>query len=396
MIKNFILKGIDTRISILTLTVIGLLTILIAGQVYNYEIELSRQDSRYYILLAENFNNYFVLDQQVAMRVLPSFLARIVGNTFSLNIYYSFKVLTYFFFFILLFKTFFFFKKFNSPDYLALSSVLIIYFSNNSVIYTIFNSYQLVDLLLYLFSIMIIEAAIFDKKKQLFIFSFLAIFTKEFLIMLIISGYLINYFNTKDKKNIIYFISILIIFFTHYYFAGSLNLKDPNISKIIINDIGLFKNYFREAYLCLIQDRNYFFFFPFLFLILSVDFLKLIKKYFFLFLYMLIPVLISIFLYNHIGENFFRVYYQGFFIFVLFSLIFIIKKTSNHYYLSLAFFLLPLSFLIDFVFIFLNINQDGFTKYYQVTRYEYFSGYFLFCLIFIIILLKIKKIKHQS
>ena len=111
MIKNFILKGIDTRISILTLTVIGLLTILIAGQVYNYEIELSRQDSRYYILLAENFNNYFVLDQQVAMRVLPSFLARIVGNTFSLNIYYSFKVLTYFFFFILLFKTFFFFQK---------------------------------------------------------------------------------------------------------------------------------------------------------------------------------------------------------------------------------------------------------------------------------------------
>lgn len=393
MIKRFLLELVDTKLSILILTIIGALTIVIAGHVYTYEIELSRQDSRYYILLAENFNNYFILDQQVAMRILPSFLAKIVGNILSLNIYNSFKFLTYLFFFILLFKTFFLFKNFNLPSYLALSSVLIIYFSNNAVIYTIFNVYQLLDLLLYLFSIMIIEGAIFNKKKQLFIFSFLAIFTKEFLIMLIISGYIINFINEKNKKNIIYLIILLIIFFIHYNFAGSLNLKDLNISSIILHDISLFQNYFEEAYRCLIKDKNLFYFFPYLFLILNIEFIKFLKKFLFFFIYMSIPVLISIFLYQYIGENFFRVCYQGFFIFVLFSLIFVTKKISDNYFLSLGYFLLPLCFLVDFAFIYLNINQDGFAKYYNVTRYEYLSGYFLFSIFFITILLLIKKVK---
>ena len=397
MVKNFLTSKFDTKIALLFLITIAVLTIFTSNLVYTYEAELSRQDSKYYILLAQDINNYFKVYHQVAMRVLPSFLAMLVSNIFSLSIFFSFKILTYIFFIILLLKTFFFFKKFNIPDYLAFSSVLIIFFFNNSVVYTIFNSYQLLDLMLYLFSLMIIEGAIFNKKYQLFIFSFLAIFTKEFLIMLILSCYITNYLQQKDKKIFLSLLIVIFIFFMHYNYAGSLNFSSHNITEVIIEDIGMFNNYINGAFTCLILNKNFLFFLPFIILLTNNDFINLIKNNSLIFLYMLIPVLISIFLYNLIGsQNFFRVCYQGFFIFVLFSLIFLTKKIDGNNFLSLLYFLLPLCFLIDFIFIFLNINQHGFFKYYQETRYEYFSGFYLFSIFFIFIFIRLKKLNNEK
>ncbi len=111
-----------------------------------------------------------------------------------------------------------------------------------------------------------------------------------------------------------------------------------------------------------------------------------LKKYYFIVCYSLIPIIPSIFMYNLVGNNFFRVYYQGYFILIIFILIFLIKKISNDKFLLNCYFFLPITFFIDFIYIFLNIKQSGFYSYYQLLRYEFFSGYYFFSIIFIYIL----------
>ena len=72
----------------------------------------------------------------------------------------------------------------------------------------------------------------------------------------------------------------------------------------------------------------------------------------------------------------------------MFSLIFLSKNIENSNLLSVLYFILPSSFLIDYIFIFFNMNEYSFSDYYNFLRYEYFSGYFIFSLIFIFIFIK--------
>ena len=104
----------------------------------------------------------------------------------------------------------------------------------------------------------------------------------------------------------------------------------------------------------------------------------------------MVPILVSILLYSLIGNNFFRVYYQGFFVFILFTIIYITKNIEKKNYLSVLYFFLPTTFIIDFLYIFFNVSQKGFSYYYNVVRFEYLSGYFLFSLLLIFIFFKLK------
>ena len=71
MIKDFLERIFETRISILFLSILGLAAILISRYVYTYDFKLSKQDAASYILMAKDLSNYFYINQQEAMKFCP-------------------------------------------------------------------------------------------------------------------------------------------------------------------------------------------------------------------------------------------------------------------------------------------------------------------------------------
>ena len=171
--------------------------------------------------------------------------------------------------------------------------------------------------------------------------------------------------------------------------------KDTKISSHILTDISLYKTYLNQAYICLIFEKKILFFLPFIILIFNRKFITFIQEYKLYFLYILVPVFVSIFLYSLVGNNFFRVYYQGFFVFIIFALIFLSKNIETQKFLPVLYFFLPSTFAIDFIFILFNINQLSFSDYYNFVRYEYLSGYFIFSLLFIFIFFKLRSKTYE-
>lgn len=389
MIKDYLENLFSLKFSLLILISIGIISIFLSQLVYTYDNNLSKQDANSYILMSQNLNNYFYLNQQEAMRIFPSLVSNILMKILHVDYFTSFRIISYLFFIFLLNQIFFFFKKFKIKNYLAVSSVIIVVFWNNSIFYNIFNPFQLVDLFLYIFVIYIIQFCIFFNRAFLLIFSLLALFTKEFLIVLILFAYLKCIFFEKKKLHYDLFF-LVILFLINYNFAGYLN-QETKISGHILSDVSLYKTYFDEAFKCLITDKKIFFFLPFVIFLFDKKFIYFLNNYKFFLFYVLVPISVSVILYSLIGNNFFRVYYQGFFIFIIFLNIFLSKSIENKNFLAILYFTLPLTFIIDFTFIFLNISQSGFSYYYNYTRFEYFSGYFLFSLLFIFIFFKIKK-----
>ena len=136
----------------------------------------------------------------------------------------------------------------------------------------------------------------------------------------------------------------------------------------------------------LVLERNIFLFFPFVLFFFSHKFLLYLKRYFLIIIFVTVPLGFSIFLFHNVGNNFFRVFYHGYFIVILFSLLFLFAEIKKNDISQILIFISPLFFLIDFIYIFNNINQDGFFNFFQVTRYQFLSGYFFFNIIIILVL----------
>jgi hypothetical protein len=395
LINKFIEKYFNTKVCIFFLILIGSLIIFISNYLYTYDITLSKQDSRNYILLAENLDNYFYLYHQVSLRIFPSLIVNFFHTFTSINIFYSFKILSYISFLLLLLKLFFFLKKFQIKSYFAFSSVLILIFFNSSIIYLIFNTYQFLDILLYIFSLYIIESSIFNKKKTLFFFSFLSLFTKEYLLILIIASYLNNYLIFKNKKIFYQLLFLITVFLVHFYFAGSLNNQESTMSDTVKLLSFSYSNLIYLVYQCLILENNILLFFPFVILLFDKNFIIFIKNFHFIIGYIFFLIFMTILNYDLVGNNFFRVYYHSFFIFILFVLIYLIKKISDFNFLKKLYFFLPFLFLLDFFYILKNIKQTGFFYYYQYFRYNYLSSYYIFFFLFLyIIFISNKKYKQ--
>lgn len=397
IIKNNFFLELKKEVYFFFILFVGLSSIIITNYVYIYEIDLSRQDSRNYILLAENFNNYFFVQNQVAMRILPSLLAGLLYKLQIFDIFSSFRFLSYFFFIMLLFKVFNFFLKFRIKPSLAFSFMLILIYQNHSVLYSIFNPYLLTDILVYFFSICTLEASVFKKKKKLFIFSILLILTKEYTVLLVVSAYIYYYFSEKHDERFLFFslITIMITYIINYKMAGSLNAQDQKLNYLITEYFFDYRKYFSNSLECLIEKKNIFLLFPFLLFFLSKNFLFTIKKFYPFIIYSFFPILISILIFSEIGNNFFRVYYQGYFIWVIFALVYLNLKFSDNILLQNILFFSPALFLLDFIFIFYNFRQHGFFSFFQETRYSYISSFYLFNLIITtMLLMKWKKIKN--
>ena len=180
-IENFF----NSKISLSIIFITSFLTIILSNYVYIYESELSLQDASEYIALANDPKNYFTLPHQGALRILPSLLVSCL-HYFGLSIDFSFKILTYLIFIFLNYKIYYVMKKFKIKNYLILSSLAILVYSNHSIIYTVFNYYQLLDLITYIFIIYFIYLNLNNNLILLFSISLLSIFTKEYLLILVL------------------------------------------------------------------------------------------------------------------------------------------------------------------------------------------------------------------
>ena len=385
----------NNKFSVIILIIVCCFTIFVANNVYQYEVFLSKQDASNYILLAKNLKNYFLVPHQDAMRIFPSFCVFVL-SLIGLEIELGFKLLTYIIFTFIHIKLFFILKSLEIKNYLNLSIIAIIIYSNHSVLYSIFNYYQLLDLISYLLILYFIEFVTQKNQKKLFFISLLSIFTKEYLIVLVLFIYFQNFIETGKKNSLINLLVLIFIFFLNYKFAASQNFDLENKSSLIsliktyVLDLDV---YFSSGFNGLIKDKNFFLFFPFLILFFSKKFNKFVFQYYPVLIFSIIPIIFSIFLYNNVGNNFFRVFYHGYFSIVLFSLIFLSKVISKDEKSKGLLFISPFFFIIDFIFILLNINQHGFFEFFQITRYGYLSGYYIFNLIiFIIVLINFKTI----
>lgn len=382
------------KLSLFVVLFVSVLTLVLSNYVYLYEDELSLQDASEYIALARDPSNYLNLTHQGSLRIFPSllvFFLKIIG----ISIEISFKYLTYFLFIFLNLKIFFLLKKFKIKNYIALSSLAILIYSNHSVIYSVFNYYQLLDLFSYIFILYFIELSKKTNLVLLFTISLLSVFTKEYLLVLVILVHLKNFLKTKDIKIIISMILILLIFLIHYNLAGSNNISEDNLNILSLSSsyFLLFNTFYSSMINGLIINKNIFLFLPFIILICSRSFLKFLLQNYQMIIFSLIPIGFSVFLYGHVGNNFFRVFNHGFFIIIFYSIIFLTNKISQTRISNILFFISPIFFLIDYFYIIFNISQSGFYNFFQFTRYEFFSGYYFFNLIFLILfLINFKKI----
>ena len=394
-IENKINNFFSLKISYLILFSVCALFIALSNVVYTYEVELSKQDAASYILVAQDLSNYFKVEHQEAIRFFPSFVVNIFSKITSINIEKSFKILVYLSFFLLIFKIFKFLQTIKLKNYISLSIIASSVFSIHSILYTIFNFYQFLDLLLYIFVIYFLELANENKVFKLFIISLLAILTKEFLIILSIAAFLNQYFNFKDKKIFVYIFIIIAIFLGNSFLVRHYNsyASPVNLTSHIGDYFSNYSLFISSAVQSLFYEKNIFLFFPFFIILLSKNFYMQSKKYLFSIPYLIIPIGFSVLLYNYVGANFFRVFYQGYFIVVLLSLAYLAQVIEDNKKMNLLFFLSPLAFLIDYLHIFFEINQDGFYNFFQYERYYYFSGYFFYNIIIIyIIMANFKKI----
>ena len=217
----------NNTLSLIILLIISLSTIYFSNSLYVYEDVLSLQDSKGYISLAEDPRNYLYGQHQESLRILPSMIVFLFKLT-GLSTEACFKILTFFFFIILHYKIFYLFKAYKIKNYLSLVAIAILLYSNHAVIYTVFNYYQLVDLITYIVIIYFVELHKNYDLKKLFLISIIAIFTKEYLLILVLTLHIKYLISHYDKKIIISLFSILSIF---KYIAYSLMLlTTPSIS----------------------------------------------------------------------------------------------------------------------------------------------------------------------
>lgn len=392
--ENKLDKFFSTKVCLSIIFIISILTIVLSNNIYNYEYELSLQDASEYIELANNPRSYFTLPHQGAVRIFPSFIVFLIKQLgFSTEI--VFKYLTYFLFIFLNIKIFFLFKEFKIQNFLALSSLGVLIYLNHSVIYTVFNFYQLLDILTYVFIIYFIQVNKKPNLQLLFLISLMSILTKEFLLILAVLLHIKLFLNNKSKKYLISLGLVCLVFLINYNLAASdsLSKESGNLISLSSSYFQLYSNFLNSAYEGLIKNNNIFLFMPFLVFIFSKKFLNILIEHYPLLIYSFIPIGFSVFLFNLVGNNFFRVFYHGYFIICFFSIIFFLKEIENNNNLKILYFISPSFFLIDYCYIYLNTNQSGFFYFFQFQRYELISGFYLFNLLIIsIILIRSKSI----
>jgi len=385
---NFISKLeniLNLKLCILILIFLGVFAIFFSNIIYSYD--LTNQDANEYIEYARDLRNFHTLPQVVAMRFLPAFIVNMLSNIFSISIELSFAFSTYISFIALLLICFLFFKNNGLSNYIALSMTGVVIFGNISILYNLFNYYQLPDLLLYLF--IFIQLILIEKNEPFFLFiiSLLSVVTKEYLIFFSIASFIIQFNQFKNKTSLIYLLTLILLFFLFLYFMSNPQINSNNdtifvLNQIILKELSIIFYCLME---CFIEDKNFLMLIPYVFVLFLKNFYSFCKKYFFYLMYMTIPIFFSIVMYGQMGDNFFRIFNQGFIIFIIYGILFICKNTDNKFG-HIILILLPITFAIDYIFVFFNIRNHGFYEYFMEIRYYSFSSFYIFTLAFVMLI----------
>ena len=223
----------------------------------------------------------------------------------------------------------------------------------------------------------------------------MSILTKEYLLILTVLLHIKLFLTNKSKKYLISLSLVCLVFLINYNLAASNNLDkvSGNLISLSSSYFQLYNNFLNSTYEGLIKNNNIFLFMPFLVLMFSKNFLRTLIKNYPLLIHSFVPIGFSVFLFSHVGNNFFRVFYHGYFIIYFFSIIFFLNDIKSKNIFKLLYFISPSLLLIDYYYIYANINQSGFFNFFQFQRYEFISGFYLFNLLIIsIILMRYKSI----
>ena len=140
----------------------------------------------------------------------------------------------------------------------------------------------MIDLFTYIFILYFIQLLKKTNIRVLFIVSLLSIFTKEYLIVLVIFVYWNSFYQSKNNYYLINLFIIIFIFIFHYNLASSeTDAKDySNVYVLSSSYLMLFGTFHQSLIEGLIHNKNILLFMPFGLLIFSKLFLKiLIKNY---------------------------------------------------------------------------------------------------------------------
>jgi len=379
-----IYKFITKKNCYILLILTGIFSAYISGLIYTFDLDLSTQDAGKYKRISEDIKQFLFIDNFYSQRILGPFLVWIFSNLTSIDVENSYKILSYFLFIILLLITFDFFCKHKVETRLAFGFTILLYYSHWVVLYNLFNIYQLNDLLVYIFCILILNSIFIKNLKKLTFYGLLAILTKQNLILLVLLSFITFYLQTKNLKIFKSLFIIIIIFLIINNFAGINSLNSDvkfyqNINNYVFDKLFNFY-FFYKAY---IVDKNFFIFFPFIIFLIDKNLIKLLKKHFLIIIYSLIIILYPVINYDIMGDNFQRVSYQGFFLIAV-LLAFHFGRSVKENIIQNLIFISPLVILAEYLILVLNYKQSGFFMYMtQVRVNNLFNSITILCLMFV-------------
>ena len=125
------------------------------------------------------------------------------------------------------------------------------------MIYTVFNYYQLLDILTYIFIIYFIQLNKKPNLKLLFFISLMSILTKEFLLILTVFLHIKLFLNNKSKKYLISLSLVCLVFLINYNLAASnsLDKASGNLISLSSSYFQLYNNFLNSTYEGLIKNN---------------------------------------------------------------------------------------------------------------------------------------------
>jgi len=375
-----------------SLFLFSILLFLLSENIYEFDLDIiNKQDARYYIKLANNPLDIVNLNPYYSSRILSPLLVYFLNNFFGIDLFYSFKILVIFVFFLLNSQIFNYLSKSSGK----IESVLVVFLFSSSnwiLIYNFFNPYQLIDLI----SILIVINILFCYKKKnygkLLIWCLAGVLNKHYLIILIFFVYFDLLIKNKFNRNIVASSIIVLISFFLLYFLAGLNIKESssNLSILELIDIWIIEsiNKLPLHLFEFINDKQYLYLLPFIFLFFNRRLLNIIKRNYPFFIYTFVITILLIIMYDKFrGENFSRVFYQS--LYPLLIIIFL--DFFNNYKTSLYTFLLLLSSSVLICLEYIIFILDGSGNFVSYMLYERYNNFYssIYLSSFIIIILKL-------
>jgi len=383
--------------------IITLLVCFVSQKIYEFDLDLNIQDGGHYKLISEDLRNFFYVRSYYSSRILGPFLAWLMQKLFFIKAYYAFLSLVCIFFYLLQIITFNFLSNKTKVYWPTFSFVILIYFSNWVILYNFFNPYQLVDLLCYFFSLLLIISTLRKQLFYFFSFSFFAILNKHYMIILVFLCSIQLFFNVEKKyrKQIIFFFFLVFALLALIQKFSGVYSSSPSETIFTLSFEWILDKLLELRYFFTIifNDLNIFYLLPFIFLIFVKDNINIIIKNHLIVSYFYIMTVMLVVMHLLFGaENFPRIFFQAFYVVVILLSINFIKNNNSRFF-NIVLFLSPILILIEYAILFFNIKftNSGFVNYMHFDRpFNFISFYYTGSALFLFLIFENKLFKKYE